>query len=92
VPLPRLGYVWDRDRGWAFDLAWPHQRIAVVIDGGRRVRGQDVPGAGWIRDSYRLNEAAIEGWMVLRLTPAQVWDGSALQLVARAVTSPWRRV
>jgi hypothetical protein len=92
LPLPRIGYVWNRDRGWRFDLAWVSPRVAVVFDGGWQVGGRTVYGAGWIRDSTALNEAVIEGWMVLRLTPAQVWDGSALRLVARLVTSPWRRL
>jgi hypothetical protein len=92
LPHPQLDFVWDVDRGWTFDLAWPQPRLAVVFDGGARAGVRGVPGAGWIRDSARLNEAAIEGWSVLRLTPAQVADGSAYALVARALTSPWRRV
>ena len=45
-----------------------------------------------MRDSERLNEAAIDGWMVLRVTAAQVEDGSALRLIALAVASPWKRM
>jgi hypothetical protein len=92
LPLPQLGYVWERERRWAFDLAWPHPRVAVVLDGGVRLGGRNVPGAGWIRDATRLNLAAIEGWMVLRVTPAQIADGQAVQWIARALASPWRRL
>lgn len=91
LPEPQCGYVWERDRGWAFDLAWPRPRVGVVFDGGRSV-GSSVPGAGWIRDASRLNEAVILGWMVLRLTPAQAWDGTGLALTARLLASPWRRL
>lgn len=92
LALPHLGFVWEPSRDWAFDLAWPSPRVAVEIDGGRRIGGRDVPGAGWIRDAARLNAAAIEGWMVLRVTPAQIADSTAVRLVALALASPWRRL
>lgn len=85
VEGPRIGYCWQRERRWTFDLAWPDRRVAVVLDGGSRIGGRVVYGAGWIRDAQRLNEAAVEGWLVLRVTQAQVEDGSAARLIARAL-------
>jgi hypothetical protein len=92
LPHPRVQYVWERDRGWWFDLAWPRWRVAVAIDGGWRIGSRMVYGAGYLREVPKLNEAQIEGWMVLRLTAPEIRDGSGLRLVARALTSPWRRL
>ena len=91
LSVPRVKFTWEPERRREFDLAWPAPRVAVVIDGGR-IDGLNVPGAGWIRDAARLNLAAIEGWMVLRVTPVQIADGQAVKLVARALASPWRRL
>ena len=92
VPRPTLRYVWDRRRSWTFDLAWPHPRIAVVIDGGWRIGRRVIYGSGWIRDAERINEAVIDGWCVQRVTVAQIETGAALRLIARAFSSPWKRV
>jgi hypothetical protein len=64
----------------------------VVIDGGRCFEDQLMYGAGWILNSLILNEAGIDGWMVLRFTVGQVEDETAMKVVARMLVSPWRRV
>jgi len=90
LALPQGRYVWEPQHRWSFDAVWRSQRVALMLDGGG-VRGHDAPGAGWIRDAQQLNAAAIEGWLVLRMTPAQIHDGSVYELVARALAAPWRR-
>lgn len=73
-----------RPRQWAFDLAWPHQRLAVEIQGG-------VWGGGWnggpgaharptniIRDMEKGNAAVLLGWDVLRYTPDHIDNGTAI--------------
>ena len=89
LALPQGRYVWDPQHRWLFDAVWRSHRVALMLDGGG-VRGHDAPGAGWIRDAQQLNAAAIEGWLVLRVTPAQIYDGSVYELVARALAAPWR--
>ena len=60
----------DAARRWRFDYAWPSQRVAVEIDGGQWVRN----GGRHNRDSDRekLNQAAAQGWRVLRFSTQQV--------------------
>ncbi len=71
-------------RRWRFDYAWPAQRIALEIEGGVWTGGRHVRGKGYVSDCEKYSEAALLGWRVLRVTPAQIKDGRALALVERA--------
>jgi very-short-patch-repair endonuclease len=55
-------YNFCHGRGWAFDLAWPAQRIAVEVDG----QGYHHSTKGHRLDCEKLNVAAAMGWRVLR--------------------------
>jgi very-short-patch-repair endonuclease len=100
-------YAWGAHRGrlWTFDFAWPDERVALEIDGGKRMvtggrSGRRVVGGRHNSDADldRQNAAMLEGWCVLRATPAMLkraWDypdgttyvarlvGAALQLARR---------
>ena len=73
------------ERKWRFDLAWPVLRIAVEVDGGIWNYGRHNRASGWLADQEKLNEAAILGWRILHVTPAQVNSGEALNLIERIV-------
>lgn len=62
-------------RKWRFDFAWPVAKIAVEIDGGTWGGGRHSRGAGYAADCEKLNNAALMGWCVIRLTPAMIDDG-----------------
>jgi very-short-patch-repair endonuclease len=71
-------------RMWRFDFAWPEQKVAAEVDGGRfmvRKNRQGVPvpiGQHMTESDYaKLNVAAIEGWRVLRFTPQHIRTGKA---------------
>lgn len=70
-----------------FDLAWPSRMLAVEIEGGiwRRGGGAHSHPLDILRDIERINEAVFLGWRVLRVTTDHVKDGSALNLVTRAL-------
>jgi hypothetical protein len=70
-------------RRWRFDVAWPDRLFAVEVDGGVWTCGRHVRGKGFEADCRKLNEAALMGWRVLRVTPAMVKSGEALALVER---------
>ena len=65
-------------RRWRFDFArWP---IAVEVEGGSwMAKSRHTSGKGFEKDAEKYNEAAILGWRVLRVTPAQVKSGQALR-------------
>ncbi len=84
---------WERElrfaphRRWRFDYAWPQQLVALEIEGGTWVTGRHNRPLGFARDLDKYNAAALLGWRLLRVTPAQVEDGSALGLVEDAVAA-----
>ena len=82
------------ERQWAFDFAWPAQRVAVEFEGlvwsgpgGRHQRA-----GGYERDLEKYNEALLRGWRVLRISQRHAGDGRALAwlelLLAQAGEEP----
>ncbi|MDA8289197.1 MAG: DUF559 domain-containing protein [Actinomycetota bacterium] len=72
-------------REFAFDFAWPDQRLACEVDGGLHSGGRHVRGAGAERDAEKYSLAAAEGYRVVRVSTGMVKDGRAVELVARAL-------
>jgi len=85
LPEPQRELRFHDTRRWRFDLAWPVLRIAVEVDGGIWNYGRHNRASGWLADQEKLNEAAILGWRILHVTPAQVNSGEALNLIERIV-------
>jgi hypothetical protein len=59
-------------RRWRFDYAWPERLVALEVDGGVWVAGRHTRGAGWLKDTEKLNQAAAQGYRMLRCTPQQL--------------------
>ena len=72
-------------RRWRFDFAWTEIRLALEIEGGTWVTGRHNRPAGFAKDLEKYNTATLMGWRLLRVTPAQVTDGTALALVQKAI-------
>ena len=76
---------------WAFDFAWPDQRIAVEVEGVTVVRagkmfligGRHGTIDGFSEDCEKYAWAAVQGWRVLRFTPQQVKAGLAIDMLVR---------
>ncbi|HWB15954.1 MAG TPA: hypothetical protein VG538_06055 [Vicinamibacterales bacterium] len=83
LPLPERELRFWPGRRFAFDLAWPDRRLAVEIDGGVWTAGRHVRGAGYTRDCVKFAEAAIRGWIVIRVTTGHVVSGEAVEWVRR---------
>lgn len=92
-----LEYRFDVQRKWAFDAAWPEQRIAFEREGGRFVNetcdcGRTITRFvsrhhskdGLEADAVKYNAAAVAGWCVIRATPGMLADGRALAAVLAA--------
>jgi hypothetical protein len=60
--------------------------IAVEVEGGMWVEGHRSPNR-YLADIEKYNEAALRGWLVLRVTSEMVDDGTAVGLVERAIRS-----
>lgn len=66
------------ERRWRFDFAWPDRMLAVEIEGGTWRYGRHNRPVGYRRDMEKYNRAAALGWTLLRFTPDQVRNGTAL--------------
>jgi hypothetical protein len=86
LPEPVREYRFHPVRKWRFDHAWPapDHKIALEIEGGVWTRGRHTRGAGYLGDMAKYREAAIAGWCVLRVTPAEVRT-VAVDLIRRAM-------
>lgn len=73
-------------RRWRFDFIFPG-RVACEVNGGVFIRGRHNTGTGHTRDCEKLSHAAILGWRVLVVTPAQIKSGEALQWIEQALFS-----
>lgn len=72
-------------RKFAFDRAWPEQKVAVDVNGSTFVRGGHSTGLGIERDCIKACLAAINGWLYLPLTKHMIEDGRAVDIIAIAL-------
>lgn len=84
-PEPVLQFRYSPHRRWRFDFAWPEQKLAVEVDGGTWSGGRHTRGAGYERDSEKLNAANLLGWTCLRYTSSMVRSGRAAKEIAEAL-------
>lgn len=83
APVPEYRFC---ERGWRLDWAWVEDKIAIEIQGGLFVQGRHNQGASLVKEYEKLNEAQVMGWRVFLVTPQQVNNGLAFELVKRALT------
>lgn len=92
LPRPEREYRFDAKRRWRFDLSWrrPHHHlplgnVAVEIHGAIYTQGRHVRGQGFEADREKVNEAQLQGWVVIECTEAQIESGQALSWIERAL-------
>ncbi len=74
------------DRRFAFDFAWPVQRLLVEVNGSTWIANSGhTSGKGIERDCEKLCLAVVNGWKVMMVTGLQVKDGRAVQWIERAL-------
>lgn len=87
LPAPVREHRFHPVRRWRFDFAWPDRMLAAEIEGGVFTRGRHVRGAGFTRDAEKYNNATLLGWQVIRVTPAQISGGDAIEWITQALTT-----
>ena len=79
-------YRFHPTRKWRFDYGWPEIKVAVEFDGlfggGAHTSINMVA-----KDSEKMNEAAILGWIVIRVNTMSLRDGSGYDAIDRAVAA-----
>jgi len=84
-PIPVREHRFAPPRRWLFDWAFPLQKLAIEQEGGAWTGGRHTRGKGYVADMAKYNAATIAGWRVLRFTPQQIADGSALSAIGAAL-------
>lgn len=84
-PAPSPEYVFCAHRDWRFDFAWPEQRVALELEGGVAFGGRHSSVGGMEADMAKYNEAAIRGWIVLRVFTSKARSARILGYVSRAL-------
>lgn len=83
LPRPKREFRFHPKRKWRLDFAWPQLKKAVEIEGGVYSQGRHTRGQGFINDCEKYNEAALQGWLVIRVPGVWVEDGTAIEYVKR---------
>lgn len=90
-PLPKFEFRFCPPRRFAFDVAWPAERVALEFEGGLYGKGKPCPvcdrkpvaGHSSIEriksDIEKYNLAAVGGWRLLRCTPDQAGSGEVFR-------------
>lgn len=93
LPEPLLEYTFHASRQWRFDFCWRESGnlVACEVEGGiwmqtstGRSKGHAHPER-FEGDCEKYNEAALYGWTIIRVTPAMIRDGRALDWLERAL-------
>lgn len=85
LPTPILEHRFHPSRKWKFDYAWPTFWIALEMEGGA-YSGHGHRSVGkFLKDIEKYNMAAVMGWRVIRCTTDQMADGTAFEMVRRAL-------
>jgi hypothetical protein len=82
------------DRRWKFDFCvwneyepdgFAKSSWAIEIDGGGWIGGRHNSGIGKQKDDEKFNHAALLGYKVLRFSPKQVLDGTAIAFIKKVL-------
>lgn len=87
LPAPVPEFQFHATRKWRADFAWPEAMVFVEIDGGTWTQGRHSRGKGYAEDCVKLNEAALLGYTVIRVTGEHITSGAALEWVSRALSA-----
>ncbi len=64
-------YKFTNSRKWKFDFAWPELKIAVELHGisdSSGGGGRHLRPIGFTNDREKMNDAGIQGWIILEIT------------------------
>jgi very-short-patch-repair endonuclease len=71
-------FIFNSQRKYEIDIAWPMHKVGVEIQGGVFTRGAHGSPMAILRDMDKSNLLVLDGWRVLRYTPTEVKHGKAM--------------
>ena len=87
LPEPERELKFHASRKWRFDFAYPEMMLAIEVEGGVWNQGRHTRPAGFEGDCEKYNEAAIDGWSVLRITGKMINSGLGIKQIKRVFES-----
>ena len=85
IERPEIEYRFNPKRRWRADYAWPDYKVMLEVEGGVWTGGRHVTGTGFLNDMEKYNEAAADGWRLIRCTPSDLLKLGTVQLIARVL-------
>lgn len=85
LPTPVAEYRFAPPRRWRADWCFVEAKLIVECQGGLFTGGRHVRGAALTREYEKLNRAAILGYRVLFVTPADLRTFRVFELVRQAL-------
>jgi len=86
IPVPATEHRFTELRKWRFDFAWVAERVALEVEGGAFANGRHTRGSGFVKDMEKYSEAAALGWLIIRVTPQQLYDARTFNWVKSALS------
>lgn len=87
IPRPEVEYRFHPKRRWRCDYAWPDYKVILEVEGGVWTGGRHTRGAGFIGDMEKYNEAAADGWRLIRCTPSELLKTATFELIRRTLNT-----
>jgi very-short-patch-repair endonuclease len=85
LPTPELEYKFLPGRKFKVDYYFPSFRLAVEQEGAVWTQGRHNHPTGFLKDKEKYNLLAIEGISLLRFTPTEMLDGTAIKAIIEFV-------
>jgi very-short-patch-repair endonuclease len=85
LPEPQREFVFAPPRKWRADFIFLDRKVLIECEGGLFSRGRHLRPLGFEADARKYNEAALQGWVVLRFTAGMIKSGEALIAIHRAL-------
>jgi len=74
-------------RDWRFDYALPEQNIAIEYEGIYSKKSRHLTIKGFREDCRKYNEAALLGWVVIRVTNDMLKSGEVIEYLEKIQNS-----
>ena len=84
-------YRFHYPRRWRFDFANSRIKVAIECEGGTWSGGRHTRGSGFEKDCHKYNQAAIDGWLVLRYTRNMIESGEAIKQIESVLSGSRNR-
>lgn len=93
LPSPVREHRFHVTRLWRFDYAWLEWKVALEVEGLVRpgMKSRHTTNVGYMGDMEKYNEAALDGWLLIRVVPSQLYSVGVEMIERALVVRGWKR-